>query len=129
MAAYFDFGISQLSLSKEGLNDDKLIQVANEVSSFNNILLFEDFDSAFKKDENGEIVTSGKSNETKKGILNLFDGIASPEGLIIFITSNHLKQLDPALIRPGRVDVQLNIDHPTNGQIKALFNRFYVNSN
>ena len=37
--------------------------------------------------------------------LNLWDGIRETPGRIIVITSNHYDQLDPALIRPGRIDM------------------------
>lgn len=43
---------------------------------------------------------------TLSGLLNAIDGIASAEGRILFITSNHPDVLDAALLRPGRVDVR-----------------------
>jgi len=41
------------------------------------------------------------------------------------MTTNHLERLDPALIRPGRVDVQLEIGHATPPQIRGMFLRFF----
>ncbi|GKU00966.1 mitochondrial chaperone bcs1 [Fusarium langsethiae] len=38
------------------------------------------------------------------GLLNILDGVASQEGRILIMTTNHLEKLDKALIRPGRVD-------------------------
>lgn len=43
---------------------------------------------------------------TLSGLLNAIDGIASAEGRILFITSNHPDALDSALMRPGRIDVR-----------------------
>lgn len=41
------------------------------------------------------------------------------------MTTNHPERLDPALIRPGRVDLSLKIDDASPSQAKQLFMRFY----
>lgn len=41
---------------------------------------------------------------TLAGILNAIDGLASRENRILIVTSNHADHLDPALLRPGRID-------------------------
>jgi len=38
------------------------------------------------------------------GLLNAIDGVRSQEGRILFMTTNHKENLDPALLRPGRAD-------------------------
>jgi mitochondrial chaperone BCS1 len=62
---------------------------------------------------------------TFSGFLNALDGVASGEERIIFLTTNHLSRLDPALIRPGRVDLSQLIDDASPAQAKELFTRFY----
>lgn len=62
---------------------------------------------------------------TFSGFLNALDGVASGEERIIFMTTNHAEKLDPALIRPGRVDLMQLIDDATTEQAKKLFDRFY----
>lgn len=62
---------------------------------------------------------------TFSGFLNALDGVASGEERIIFLTTNHVDRLDPALIRPGRVDLSLLIDDASPAQAKELFVRFY----
>ena len=42
---------------------------------------------------------------TLDDFLNLWDGVRETPGRIIIITSNHYDKLDPALIRPGRIDI------------------------
>lgn len=41
------------------------------------------------------------------------------------MTTNHVERLDPALIRPGRVDLSELIDDATPEQARTLFDRFY----
>lgn len=41
------------------------------------------------------------------------------------MTTNHIDRLDPALLRPGRIDVKALIDNASAYQIKKMFIRFY----
>lgn len=62
---------------------------------------------------------------TFSGLLNALDGVASSEERIIFMTTNHYDKLDPALIRPGRVDVHELLGDAVGEQAKRLFVKFY----
>lgn len=65
-------------------------------------------------------------NVTFSGLLNALDGVASSTSQrILFLTTNHIDRLDPALIRPGRVDLKELIDDATSHQVSELFRRFY----
>ena len=66
-----------------------------------------------------------QSSVTFSGFLNALDGVASGEERIIFMTTNHPERLDPALIRPGRVDLSVLIDDASPMQAKRLFTQFY----
>lgn len=66
-----------------------------------------------------------QSSVTFSGFLNALDGVASGEERIVFMTTNHLERLDPALIRPGRVDVTQLVDDASPIQAKTLFTQFY----
>lgn len=59
------------------------------------------------------------------GILNMLDGLLDSPGRIVVMTTNHPKMLDPALIRPGRVNVQLNLDYIRPDEAKAMFARYF----
>jgi SpoVK/Ycf46/Vps4 family AAA+-type ATPase len=45
------------------------------------------------------------------GVLNVLDGVVDTPGRILIMTSNHPEKLDPALIRPGRIDRCLNLSY------------------
>ncbi|KAI6751953.1 hypothetical protein SNK03_011908 [Fusarium graminearum] len=59
------------------------------------------------------------------GLLNAIDGVASHEGRILIMTTNKPEALDEALIRPGRVDVQVGFKNATGEQAAELFYRMY----
>jgi len=62
---------------------------------------------------------------TLDDILNLWDGLKETPGRILGISSNHYDKLDPALIRPGRIDITMNLDNASRGVIKEMYNHFY----
>lgn len=59
------------------------------------------------------------------GLLNAIDGVASHEGRVLVMTTNHPERLDKALIRPGRVDMQIKFTLSTRHQIREIFMRMY----
>ncbi|ESK91490.1 mitochondrial chaperone bcs1 [Moniliophthora roreri MCA 2997] len=59
------------------------------------------------------------------GLLNALDGVAAAEGRILFATTNHLERLDPALSRPGRMDVWVEFKNASKWQAEALFRNFF----
>lgn len=62
---------------------------------------------------------------TLDDILNLWDGIKETPGRILGISSNHYDKLDPALIRPGRIDITLCLDNCTRNMIKEMYKQYY----
>lgn len=62
------------------------------------------------------------------GLLNAIDGVASHEGRVLIMTTNKPEALDEALIRPGRVDVQVQFSNASSTQAGELFHRMYETS-
>lgn len=118
-----EYNICILNLSERGLTDDRLNHLLSNVPE-RSIMLLEDIDAAFTKrtqtDNQGY-----QSMITFSGLLNSLDGVASAEERIIFLTTNHVEKLDPALIRPGRVDLKEYLGNATEYQIRNMFLRFY----
>ena len=69
------------------------------------------------KDKNDKITLSF--------ILNIIDGIRETPGRILIITSNNYNSLDPALIRPGRIDMTLEMRNTSVDGIKEMYNHYY----
>lgn len=64
-------------------------------------------------------------NITLDDILNLWDGIRETPGRIIIVTSNKYEQLDPALIRPGRIDISHKLTKASHQTIKEIYKHLF----
>jgi hypothetical protein len=62
---------------------------------------------------------------TLEYVLNMFDGIVEQHDAIIVFTTNHLEDIDPAAIRPGRVDYILELKNATVDTIKEMIQTKY----
>lgn len=73
------------------------------------------------------IPTKDKSTDpiTLDDILNLWDGIREMPGRLMIITSNHYNKLDSALIRPGRIDITLELKHANHQVIGDMYNKLF----
>jgi chaperone BCS1 len=60
------------------------------------------------------------------GLLNILDGVASQEGRILLMTTNHIEKLDKALIRPGRVDMMVKFSLADNELSASIFRAIYA---
>ncbi|XP_061360982.1 AAA-ATPase At3g50940-like isoform X2 [Gastrolobium bilobum] len=118
MANYLHFDIYDLELTELNYNSELrrlLISTPNR-----SIVVVEDIDCTIQSQdrlaESGE--TSGnheRQQVTLSGLLNFIDGLWSSCGdeRIIVFTTNHKDKLDPALLRPGRMDVHIHMSYCT----------------
>ncbi|KAJ5874872.1 uncharacterized protein N7529_003302 [Penicillium soppii] len=76
----------------------------------------------------GKVVTEEpkKGGVTLSGLLNVIDGVAATEGRILVMTTNHAEKLDPALLRPGRVDMTITFGYTSEADIKEMFTSIYM---
>ncbi|GAB4853876.1 hypothetical protein Ancab_018085 [Ancistrocladus abbreviatus] len=135
MANYLNFDVYDLELTDVRSNSDLrklLIATANR-----SILVVEDIDcsidlqnrmkqaralqprySPYRDDDDNEVTLSG--------LLNFIDGLWSSCGneRIIVFTTNHKDRLDPALLRPGRMDVHIHMSYCTPCGFKMLSSNY-----
>jgi chaperone BCS1 len=124
------FYISAESLSEAVVNEEWIRYASKDRMR---VVIVEDIDTTrFTLDRSNE--KDGKAFRTNTPIatigtfLNMIDGFANHEKVIYIFTTNHLEKLDPALVRPGRVDLCLEIDY-INDETFAKFCRFHYNEN
>ncbi|KAL9931810.1 hypothetical protein V8E36_009360 [Tilletia maclaganii] len=131
LAGSHNLNLCLLSLSDRGMTDDKLLHLANAPER--SILILEDIDVAFASRSSSEGGEGGQEEEGKRpstnvtfsSLLNALDGVASSEERIAFMTTNHPERLDPALVRPGRVDRKFELGDADEEQVVRMMLRFY----
>jgi chaperone BCS1 len=122
-AGELSLSVAVLSLSNRLLSDDALRSLVDALPPAT-LLLIEDVDCVFKTQR----TTTEQTGVTLSGLLNALDGVSSREGRVLFLTTNYPDRLDPALIRPGRVDRKIELGHATADQARRLFLWFYEGS-
>lgn len=132
LAAHYNMNVAIIQLNE--MSDRSFQMALNEVP-VNSFLVMEDFDDAVeglhrkkqhelvqgtssdKKSEPAVGNNSGTKTEnaprysllTLSGILNALDGLAVLDGQVIIMSTNVAKEMDPALIRPGRIDRRFHL--------------------
>ncbi|CAD6886117.1 unnamed protein product [Tilletia laevis] len=138
LAGFHNLNICLLSLSDRGLTDDKLLHLLANAPE-RSILILEDIDVAFASRDAAPISNNNgsqqggsgsgpaatRTNITFSGLLNALDGVASSEERIVFMTTNYPERLDPALVRPGRVDRRFELGDADEEQVERMMGRFY----
>jgi len=120
IASELGLAIYTVSLSARGVDDASFLELMGAVPP-RSIVLLEDVDAAFVERSGG----SGKPPISFSTLLNAIDGVGAAESRILVLTTNHRERLDEALIRPGRIDVQLEFKHATHSQAYDLFVRWF----
>ncbi|CAE7186618.1 hypothetical protein CFE70_006477 [Pyrenophora teres f. teres 0-1] len=147
LAGIFGLNVFCVSLNERGLTESCLNQLFKELPR-RCIVLLEDIDSAgLRREEldpdsgpgpdgsddsdglHSRIAASKGSSSSSSislsGLLNVIDGAAAHEGRVLIMTTNCPESLDAALIRPGRVDLQVEFTLATHDQIRDMFVRMY----
>ncbi len=125
MAGEIDYNIAILNLSERGMTDDRLSYLLSIIPQ-RTLVLLEDADAAFstRRSQTDSHGYQG-ANVTFSGLLNALDGVASAQERMVFLTTNYIERLDPALVRPGRVDMTVKLSEVTRWQTQGLWDRFY----
>ncbi|CAI5460441.1 unnamed protein product [Closterium sp. Yama58-4] len=126
MAGELGLGVAVISLASSGMSDDSLHTALTNCDQCNLVVL-EDIDAAFTATRS-KADGSCADSLSFSGLLNALDGIAAQERRILVMTTNHIDRLDPALIRPGRIDFRLLLDRASSAQLARLFLRFFPDS-
>ena len=121
--------VYQLPLSGAGVDDEAFHRLLNSTAR-RSVVLLEDVDAGVMASGHRSIATraangGGGGGLTLRGVLGALDGVGAAEGRLLFMTCRDLSALEPALIRPGRIDTRLAFEAPDAAQAKALFGHFY----
>ena len=112
-----------LSLTNPKLNDNVMADLLQRTPP-RSLILIEDIDAFF----NARAKQDTQIQISFSGLLNALDGVGAQEGRIVVLTTNHRERLDAALIRPGRIDLEIELGNATAAQLAGLLARFYPNA-
>ena len=125
IASECEANICVLNINAE-LKEEAMIDAISQVNEDDkkSILVLEDIDCIFVDRKTND---SMKNNITMNGILNCLDGFNNPEGLIVIMTTNFPDKLDEALLRSGRIDMDIELSHLDKYQARNMFLSFFDN--
>lgn len=118
LAAHFRLDAYFIPLSS--IEDDAALMDRLRDVAPRSILLLEDVDvarAAKSRDDEAPGITLA-------GLLNALDGVATPHGVLTILTTNDASVLDPALVRPGRVDRREEFQNLDSEQLLRLATSF-----
>jgi len=150
IAGYFKLKIYIVSLNSLAMNEENLGTLFSELPK-QCVVLLEDIDTAGlthtrknpseTEEEAKPLITtvpgttvvnpqepakSGGGRISLSALLNILDGVASQEGRVLIMTTNHIEKLDEALIRPGRVDMRIKFDLANTQMITTIFRSIFA---
>ncbi|ORX52834.1 P-loop containing nucleoside triphosphate hydrolase protein [Hesseltinella vesiculosa] len=129
-------GLSILTITNA--MDDRTIDRLLRTVPTNSILLIEDIDHCHGFQRKSDTSNSGQKTRirsnaadpassggvTMPALLNGLDGVMGREGNMVFMTCNSVEDIEPALIRPGRVDLKIELSYADQSQIEVMYKRF-----
>lgn len=103
-------------------NIRRLFEQATKDPKTTHVLIIDEIDSLITKRSFG---SEGGAAQARVSICNqlltCMDGANMPKNMFVFGTTNHLEELDPAAIRPGRFDLHFKVDLPTPTGREEIF--------
>jgi len=88
------------------------------------IVFFDEMDSIFRTRGSG--VSSDVENTIVPQLLSEIDGVEGLENVIVIGASNREDMIDPAILRPGRLDVKIKIERPDAEAAKDIFSKYII---
>ncbi|MCB2035823.1 MAG: AAA family ATPase [Ottowia sp.] len=120
LASELRLNVCTLSLASPIVTDEKIHTLLAAVPQ-RSLLLIEDVDAFFRERD----AAHAQVKLSFSGFLNALDGVATQEGTVLFMTTNHIERLDPALIRAGRIDEQVELGWADEDQLRRLYLKFH----
>jgi chaperone BCS1 len=120
LAAELKLNVCVLSLASPAVNDEKVANLLSSVPQ-RSVILIEDVDAFFRQRDQADAGVK----VSYSGFINALDGVASHEGSVVFLTTNHPELIDEAAIRSGRVDFRMELGLCDAGQLERMFLKFF----
>ena len=89
------------------------------------IVFFDEMDSMFRTRGTG--ISSDMESTIVPQLLAEIDGVEGLRNVIVIGATNREDLIDPAILRPGRLDVKIRIDRPDDSAARQIFKRYLTN--
>lgn len=135
LASHLNYPIYNLSPSSLSYASSAMASLPNKC-----LLVIEDIDSSSMTHSRTSVVHENPKNNKANSInkiedafgmaslselLNSLDGLSASHGRILIATTNHIEKLDSALIRPGRIDIKIEIGFVTKEPFIDFIHKFF----
>ncbi|KAL1743784.1 P-loop containing nucleoside triphosphate hydrolase protein [Schizophyllum fasciatum] len=117
LASHYALDVYTISLTAPGMTDESLGALIGGVPSRHR--------SSRRRRRKAGDADPMANTLSLSGLLNALDGVAASEGRLLFATTNHVHTLDPALARPGRMDVWIEFKNGSRPQAADFFRAFF----
>jgi proteasome-associated ATPase len=88
------------------------------------VIFFDEMDALFRLRGSG--ISSDMEATVVAQFLSEIDGVEALQNVIIIGASNRQDLIDPAVLRPGRLDVKIKIDRPDKEAAKSIFSKYFT---
>lgn len=87
-----------------------------------------DFEERGEETHDMETLATSYSSIFMSSFLNALSGISSYSGSVLIATTNQMNVIEPALLRPGRIDKIFNVGYLSDLEIRNIINKYYQTS-
>lgn len=133
----------------KAMGPEDVVLVAEDIDCMTNIIKkrsteesktnMNDYFKSFKSDEAKAIMmainsqndcTNSPKNKSGREItlsylLNILDGISNADGRIFIASTNHIDKIDPAALRPGRIDIRIDFKRASVSIVRDIISHWY----
>lgn len=126
IASMCNANICILNINQDLKENDMIEAIRNIHDSDDglSLIVIEDIDCIFT---DRKMFDSHKNHITLNGLLNCLDGFNNQEGVILVMTTNYPDKLDEALLRSGRIDLNIELTYLDKYQAKNIYLSFFDN--
>lgn len=112
------------TLSSLVLNRTNIVDIAF-AQTLPTLIVVEDVDCQALSNARDETKLNSDNKITMSDVLNVLDGSNCYDNCILLFTTNHIENIEPALIRPGRMDCHFHIGYPSIESLNKFFMAYY----
>ncbi len=120
IASHFNLPIYFIQSGSREITDSIFTDLINSTKE-NSIIVFEDVDTLFNKDN------SSVGGISFSSFLNTLDGLLFPAGRTLFLTANRPANLNQSILRDGRINLALELNYPKKSEYIDFIKFYYPN--